>query len=109
MSGFEVPLAIALAGGLGAGAAVYSSNQQASQARQAQEQSMAAQANLEKQFTDRQANEESAQNAIETRDAAQRRQKNLAIGAGGRQDTILTGPLGVAGEPATGSKTLLGT
>lgn len=43
------------------------------------------------------------------RDAARLKQRNAAAAATGRQDTILTGPLGVPSTPQTGGKTLLGT
>ena len=54
------------------------------------------------------AGEESAQKSLDTRNAARNRQGNLAAGAGGRRDTILTGPLGVTGNPSGEQKTLLG-
>jgi len=45
-----------------------------------------------------------------TRDAAKLKQQRSAAAATGRRNTILTTPLGVAGDAATGQrKTLLGT
>ena len=94
------------------GATIYQTQQagaaQKSAAAAAQEQ-QAHQMQLEQQAQDRMANQESEQNAINVRDAAKRRQAGLAIGASGRQDTILTGPLGVSDETSGGKKTLLGT
>ena len=64
---------------------------------------------LESSLSDRRNNEESQQRLTDTRNAARLRQQNLAVGAGGRQDSILTGPLGVTGNPSGQQKTLLGT
>jgi len=66
------------------------------------------QAKLEGDVAARAANEESEANAIATRNTAKQRQRARAVGAGGRQDTILTGPSGGVGEAAGGLKTLLG-
>lgn len=69
---------------------------------------------LQKQ-TDFTAKQESNANLIATRDQAKARQKQMALGAQGRQSTILTSPLGVAGssDQSAGAyapkKTLLGT
>lgn len=41
--------------------------------------------------------------------ALDRQRKRRQAGAMGRQDTLLTGPLGLTGEPASASKTLLGS
>ena len=109
MGAAAIPLAIFGAGALGAGASLYASNKASNEAKSAMAEQSASQARLESEITSRRANEESEANAINVRDAAKRRQAGLAIGAGGRQDTILTGPLGVTGEAPGGKKTLLGT
>jgi len=77
-------------------------------AKSAAEEQSAKQREMEAQLYGRQQTDESESNAIKTRDAAKQRQRNLAVGSGGMQDTILTGPLGVAGEVAGAKKTLLG-
>lgn len=41
--------------------------------------------------------------------ALDRQRKRRQAAAIGRQDTLLTGPLGLTGEPASTSKTLLGS
>ncbi len=43
------------------------------------------------------------------RSALDRQRKRRQATATGRQDTLLTGPLGLTGEPASTSKTLLGS
>jgi len=52
--------------------------------------------------------QESKETALRTRNEARGRQASLARGAGGRRDTILTGPIGDTGEAAGEQKTLLG-
>jgi hypothetical protein len=52
---------------------------------------------------------ESQANAIAVRDAARNRQRAMAAGAQGRRSTMLTGPLGVAGDASGERKTLLGS
>ena len=96
----------------GTGLAVAGMSQQkkaGKQAQAAQEAQSANQARLEGEAKSRAANEESEANAIDVRNTAQQRQRARAVGAGGRQDTILTGPSGDAGVAAGGQKTLLGT
>jgi hypothetical protein len=41
--------------------------------------------------------------------AIDKQRKRRQAAATGRQDTLLTGPLGLTGEPASSSKTLLGS
>lgn len=103
------PVLTAGAAVAGTAATVSQGNQAAKQAKNAAADQAARQVGLESELKQRQATSESEANAINVRDAARRRQANLAMGAGGRQDTILTGPLGVAGEAPGGKKTLLGT
>lgn len=95
------------------GVSLYQSSQQASaqkSASAAANAQMQRQQQLEQEAQSRMANEESEANAAAKRDEAKRRQAGLAIGAGGRQDTILTGPLGLqTDESQSGKKTLLGT
>jgi len=100
-----LPTAIAAGGTAAALAQGNSASKKASAAAQEQAKKQSA---LETEVNQRAANQESETNAINTRDQARRRQAGLAIGAGGRQDTILTGPLGAAGE-TSGKKTLLGS
>lgn len=57
----------------------------------------------------RQALEETASKDQELQKDARQRQKRLSAGGMGRRDTILTGPLGVTGDPQTTAKTTLGT
>jgi uncharacterized protein HemX len=109
------PLGAALPYIIGAatvGATIYQTQQagaaQKSAAAAAKEQ-QGNQMRLEQEAKDRMANQESEANAINVRDTAKRRQAGLAMGAGGRQDTILTGPLGISDEASGGKKTLLGT
>ena len=94
---------------LGTGTALYTSNQSSSQAKKLAGQQQENQNRLENEAKSRIAGQESEANAINVRDQARRRQAGLAAGAQGRQDTILTGPLGVTGEAPGGKKTLLGT
>jgi len=42
------------------------------------------------------------------RDVARRRQRAASVGASGRRDTILTGPLGLQGQSQSARKTVLG-
>ena len=93
----------------GTAATIVQGNNAAKSAKSAAADQASKQNALEKQAADRAANQESEANAINIRDAAKRRQANLAVGAGGRQDTILTGPQGVPDEYSGGKKTLLGT
>ena len=110
-AGFAATTAALLPTAIAAGGTAMAMNQGAKSSRHAsaaaQEQAKK-QSALESEVTQRAANQESETNAINTRDQARRRQAGLAIGAGGRQDTILTGPLGLPGE-TTGKKTLLGS
>ena len=55
-----------------------------------------------------QASQEDQSNADSEQQKARKRQKQLAAGAGGRSDTILTSPLGVTEQAAIAKKTLLG-
>lgn len=50
----------------------------------------------------------SAEDSMKTRDSQRSRQKMLAAGAQGRSGTILTSPLGVVGAAPQPAKTLLG-
>lgn len=81
--------------------------------KQAQAQFEAQQARQDRLEADakaRAAKEESSANMIRERDQARARQRSLAQGSGGRRDTILTGPLGLPGDPSQrAGKTLLGT
>ena len=103
----------AVAGVAVAGASAVSQASQAKkagkQAKAAQEEGLANQARLEGEAKDRIANEESEATAIATRNTAKQRQRARSVGAGGRQDTILTGPGGDDTVSAGGKKTLLGT
>lgn len=105
MTGAEIALLAVAAAGT-AVAAQSSSNQQKA-ASNASSDAAKRQGELETAATERMANEESEANAIDTRNKAQQRQRARSVGAGGRSDTILTGPDGVA-APDEGSKTLLG-
>jgi len=93
------------------GATIYQTQQAGAaqkQAKSAAEEQANRQRQLEGEITQRQANQESEANAINVRDTAKRRQASLAVGAGGRQDTILTGPMGIDENAPGGKKTLLG-
>jgi hypothetical protein len=71
----------------------------------------AKQAELEKQLTDRTANEESQASLQQAQVQARNRQRMRARGAGGRASTILTSPLGIVDEgtqEGSAGKTLLG-
>lgn len=109
--GLETALLIGslVATAVGTASSISSSNQQAKQAKNAANDQAQKQSALESAAASRAANEESAAKLTETRDAAKNRQQNLAVGAGGGQDTILTGPAGVIGNPSGQQKTLLGT
>lgn len=77
----------------------------------AKKQSDAA-AQRQKELADQQAAELSRRrretDANAARDAARQRQLALTTGAVGPADTILTGPLGLQGQPNLAEKTLLG-
>ena len=92
----------------GTGAAIVQGNKASKQAKNAAADQASRQSGLEADLVNRRNTAESEANAANTRDAARRRQAQMAIGAGGRQDTILTGPQGEVGD-VTGKKTLLGT
>lgn len=77
----------------------------AAKAQQAQFDKM--NADLAAQQAD-EAKQEDQSNADSEQQKARKRQKQLAAGAGGRSDTILTSPLGVTEQAATAKKTLLG-
>ena len=110
MTGFEAALAAAAIAGVGvAGASYVQQGKAQKQAKSAQDEQMSNQTRIENEAKDRIANEESEQTAIETRNTAKQRQRARAVGAGGRQDTILTGPQGLSDEGLGGKKTLLGT
>lgn len=74
---------------------------QADQTRQSQEK-------IQEEAKRRAGEQESADMALRKRNEARGRQASLATGAGGRRDTILTGPIGDTGEVAGAQKTLLG-
>jgi len=110
MTGFEVAIASAAIAGAGvAGASYIQQGKAQKKAESAQEQQLANQSRIENEAKLRMANEESEQTAIDTRNTAKQRQRARTVGAGGRQDTILTGPQGVGAAPSGGQKTLLGT
>jgi len=89
-------------------ASVIQADKAADKAEEQSAQQLARQDALAKEAEQRAANEESEATAIDVRNKAKQRQRARAVGAGGRQDTILTGPLGVE-EPVQGTKkTLLG-
>lgn len=52
--------------------------------------------------------EKASQESMAARDSARNRQKALAASSSGRQDTILTGPLGLTDQPNNQYKTILG-
>lgn len=104
-----------VAAGTSAGVAVYQSNQ-AKESRQKAEQ-VAAQQQAEQRKLLNEAKDKENQQAVlerdaETQAAARAVQKRRAGLAGGRQGTILTGPLGIpnqaGGAAAPQGKTLLG-
>ena len=106
-TGLVVAAAIAAAAAIPT--AIVSSSQQSKAAKSAAGNQANQQRSLEDQLYGQRAGAESEAKATEARDLAKARQANLAVGAGGRPDTILTGPLGVAGNPSGAQKTLLGT
>jgi len=96
-------------------AAEDAANEQARQAQALQDQLLKQQkdaadaAAADKATKDQQASDQAAADAGNAaRDASRRRQQALRSGAGSRQSTILTSPLGDVGQASTAAKTLLG-
>lgn len=67
-----------------------------------------AQAKKQEELLAKEAKTETQAEQVRIRDQARQRQRSGQAAKGGRAGTILTSPLGVVGEPTTGSKTLLG-
>lgn len=63
---------------------------------------------LEAEVETRAKNEESTAASQAAGKAARKRQKARSAAAKGRRSTLLTGPLGLIGEPETAGRTLLG-
>jgi hypothetical protein len=98
-----------LATAIGVGAAgtamsISQSNSAQKDAKKAAADQMSKQSQLEADLKAQQSKEDSTA----TRDAAKKRQRQMAAGATGRNDTILTSPLGATGQTAGAAKTLLG-
>lgn len=100
---------------LSAGTQIYTQEKAESRAKKAMAEQKIQQDKLLKQQEDLAKEAQTAtteaqaqQGAQEESASARRRQRLRALGATGRRDTILTGPLGVMGEPEIAGKTLLG-
>ncbi len=68
----------------------------------------AKQEKAQKDLLAKEAKTETQAEQVRARDAGRQRQRAAQASSGGRAGTVLTSPLGVVGEPTTGSKTLLG-
>lgn len=75
--------------------------------KQQKEQEASAQAERDANAT-READQAATDEGNASRDQSRRRQQALRAGAGSRQSTILTSPLGDTGAATTATKTLLG-
>jgi len=98
--GIETVVALAL----GAGSAAYSAKRSRDQQKRTEKHAEREMAALDAQRRER----ESLTAMDQSRQEARKRQRQLMIGAFGRQSTMLTGSLGVQGEATTARKTLLG-
>lgn len=90
---------------LSAGTTVYATEEQKRQARLSRDQQKGA---LESQKRELMAREEE-EGKMQKRDEEIAKKKARAAASGGRQDTILTSPLGVVGSASNSEKTLLGS
>ncbi len=107
---FIVPFIPAIiAGGAAVGAAALSANASKSAAKSGASAANDRQMDLQNQLNSRQAGEESDANKLAVRNQARQRQLSLAQAATGRNDTILTSPLGDVGATTGSQKTILGT
>jgi type IV secretory pathway VirJ component len=104
MAGFTTAVATIAAAALAAGTTVYSTEQQARQARLSRDQQKGAIAEQKRTIL---AREEEEKNISKVESDKAKKQARAAS-AGGRQDTILTSPLGVVGSAPTQSKSILG-
>lgn len=98
---------IAISAGITAGTSIYS----ASQANKANKRAGAAadeQAASQRKLLDEAKTKSANDTSIANRDASREKQRRAALAAQGRNDTLLTGPLGASGTPATTGKTILG-
>jgi len=103
-----IPWIIGGAAAAGTAATIMSSNQASESAKKAAAEGNEKQLALEKQLYERQQGVESEAAKLSVRDAARKRQAGAAASATGRGDTILTSPLGEAGQVSGTQKTLLG-
>lgn len=102
---------IAASVAVGTGATVYSSIESSKaqkKAGQLAEEQQNQQNALLTEAKNKQAADASQAEGIANRDAARLKQRQAAAAAQGRQDTILTGPLGVTGSAPGQAKTILG-
>lgn len=67
------------------------------------------QAQAQKKLLDEAAQKSANDESIANRDAAREKQRRAALGAQGRNSTLLTSPLGTVGQPSAVGKTLLGS
>jgi hypothetical protein len=103
MGAAAVPILAAVIGTASAGAQVYQSRSVAKDAKREGEKAAAEAGRMRR---DQEAREAASAGEF-ARSQARRRQR--ALGAEGTsRSTILTGPLGIPGEPSLGRKTLLG-
>ena len=89
------------------GTSVYSA-QQASKANKQASNAANDQAVAQRKLLDEAKAKSANDTSIANRDAAREKQRRAALAAQGRNDTLLTGPLGASGTPATTGKTILG-
>lgn len=102
---------IAASAVISAGTSIYSSvqagNAQKKAANAANDQQQA-QDKLLSEAQAKQTADKTNADSIAARDAARNKQRTAAAAATGRQDTILTGALGLTDNPQTQGKTILG-
>lgn len=107
--GAAIPIIVAATGLIGTGYSVYSGEKQRKQAQSSMDEQARKQEALELEARNRSATEQRNKQNDETRNQQAALKRKAQYKFGGKQGTVLTGPLGVINSgSASSGKTLLG-